>query len=74
MKSYMESGGGIDSRIINRHQVKVTGQLHATAVLHPRKKRWLGEPIWTLWRKTKIACPCRESNPDPSDVPALVVC
>jgi hypothetical protein len=46
-------------------------QLHAPAVLPPRKKppvaageeaRWAPDPVWKL-EKRKISCPCRKSNP-----------
>jgi hypothetical protein len=45
--------------------MEVDDQLHAPAVLPPRKKppvaSWAPEPVSTL-EKRKISCPCRESN------------
>jgi hypothetical protein len=37
--------------------MEVTGQLHASAALSPRKQ----PPVWTLWRRQK-SCPWWESN------------
>jgi len=44
-----------------RHQIKVSGQLHAPAALTPQKEYpvpieqkagWVPEPVWMRWRRT----------------------